>query len=342
MDIKKWQERLDWFFFKQRLYMPIVPYVLKLGYKAGSLSFFTAANPGLKNGGFVNASKYDVLRQIMPAYLPKTLFVNPQQPKQMVTEALKTQEWHKFPLILKPDIGERGHGVKKINISEELAHHLDRIKSGHLLQEFVDLPLEFCILYYRMPDSGQGEISSIGFKDFLKVTGDGRSTLYELIIQDDYILQNINLELYLKRHSSYLNTIPLSGQELRITDVASRGTGVLFKNFNHLYSKELVHTFDRISRNVDGFYYGRFDVKATSFESLVKGEGIKILELNGVNGQPIHCYDPLFTQEQFVQELKRHWQIIFDISIENIKTHKLKPRLGNLLKEISIHISRHQ
>ena len=340
--MKTWQEKFNWFFYKQRLYLPIIPYVIKLGYNARNLSFFTAVNPGLKNGGFVNASKYEVLKQIPTGFLPNTLYVSPSQREEEIIATLDTNGWYKYPLIAKPDIGERGYGVHKINNLSELIHYRKLTKSNYLLQEFVDMPLEVCILYYRMPGDSGGNISSIGFKDFLKVTGNGKDTLYELIINNTYIRQNINLKLYLKKHAYRLHEVPAAGHEVRITDVASRGTGVLFKNYNHLYSEKLVSVFDRISKPVNGFYYGRYDIKVNSFEDLQNGKNIKILELNGVNGQPIHCYDPEFSKAQFIREMKKHWNIIYKISIANIEKYNLSPSVVTLLKDIIHHINKYQ
>ncbi|WP_340064776.1 hypothetical protein [Ascidiimonas aurantiaca] len=342
MTINEWQERFNWFFYKQRLYLPIIPHIVKLGYNARNLSFFTAVNPGLKNGGFVNASKYEVLKQIPDKFLPKTLYIDPSRQKEEIITALETNGWYKYPLIAKPDVGERGYGVCKINNVSELIQYRKHAKSFYLLQEFVDMPLEVCILYYRMPGASRGNISSIGFKEFLKVTGNGKNTLYELIVNNTYIKQNINLKQYLKKHASRLHEVPEAGHEVRITDVASRGTGVLFKNYNHLYSEKLVSVFDRISKPVNGFYYGRYDIKVNSFEELQRGENIKILELNGVNGQPIHCYDPEFSKAQFIKEMKKHWDIIYNISTANIEKYHLKPSSLTLLKDIIQHINKYQ
>ena len=87
----------------------------------------------------------------------------------------------KFPLIAKPDVGERGFKVEKIDSFEELAAYLASCPTDFLLQDFIDLPMELGILYYRFPGEKTGKISSVTIKEFLTVQGDGTSTVGQLI-----------------------------------------------------------------------------------------------------------------------------------------------------------------
>ena len=81
---------------------------------------------------------------------------------------------------------------------------------------------------------------------------------------------------------------------------------------NHQLSK----SFDGISKKIDGFYFGRFDLRVASLENLNEGK-VKILELNGCGAEPAHIYQPGFSFWMALKVLYRHWQDIFRISMEN-------------------------
>jgi len=71
-------------------------------------------------------------------------------------------------MIAKPDIGERGTAVEKINSEEELKAIWNTIKMivDPRVYKFRN---RTWIFYYRFPDQESGTISSVVRKDFLKV-----------------------------------------------------------------------------------------------------------------------------------------------------------------------------
>ena len=87
-----------------------------------------------------------------------------------------------FPVILKPNKGERGKGVDKINNASEFEDKLKSCDEDYLLQEFIQ-GSEFGIFYYRYPDKKNGEIFSITRKVKLILEGDGIHSLEELILK---------------------------------------------------------------------------------------------------------------------------------------------------------------
>ncbi len=86
-----------------------------------------------------------------------------------------------FPLIFKPDLGERGWLVKRIDNLKNIQDYLSEIKIDFIIQELVDLPLEFGVYYVRFPGEENGKVNSITAKEFLCVQGDGKKTLKQLI-----------------------------------------------------------------------------------------------------------------------------------------------------------------
>ncbi|MGZ4730584.1 MAG: hypothetical protein ACXVZH_00440 [Terriglobales bacterium] len=47
----------------------------------------------------------------------------------------------------------------------------------------------------------------------------------------------------------------------------------------------LEEVIDRIARNFDGFFFGRFDIPVPSREDFMAGRNLKIVELNGVTSE---------------------------------------------------------
>ena len=89
-------------------YLPVVPYILYLGLKHRSLTLFTAANPGIPAGGLAGESKSEILNQLAPSGAVA---------KYRVVQGPVATE---FPVVLKPDVGERGSGVVIAHSPEEL------------------------------------------------------------------------------------------------------------------------------------------------------------------------------------------------------------------------------
>jgi len=123
------------------IYFPVSFYWIWLIIKARSLFFFTASNPSIEFGGMLGESKFDIFKIINPSLQPKTIFSPPDRPYEHILATLRSTEMD-FPLIAKPDVGERGWMVEKINNELELKKYLENTKVNLLLQEYIDLPVE--------------------------------------------------------------------------------------------------------------------------------------------------------------------------------------------------------
>jgi hypothetical protein len=159
-------------------------------------------------------------------------------------------------------------------------------------------------------------VVSIVGKEMLHVIGDGKKTLAELIEENDRAkLQWLILK---EVYAHQLNTILAEEQRMELVSIGNHCLGTKFLNFNHLISPALSASFDAISREIDGFYFGRFDLRVASLEALEKGN-VKIVELNGCGAEPAHIYDPAFSFIEAVKVLFEHWNTIYRISLENYK-----------------------
>ena len=92
---------------------PVFVYWLWLSLKARSLFFFSASNPGILSGGMMGESKAEVLRKVPKDIVPKTVLVSLPVDRDTVLRTISENQFS-FPVIFKPDIGERGWLVRRI------------------------------------------------------------------------------------------------------------------------------------------------------------------------------------------------------------------------------------
>lgn len=258
-------------------------------------------------------SKMKILDLVPNKYKAKTLFFPPSVATNSLLEEMRL-EGLSFPVICKPDIGERGTLVEKINNITELTRYLGIINQNFLLQEYLDLPIELGVFYYRIPDKPEGVVSSIVIKEMLAVTGDGKSTLKELIINNDR--SKLQWEQLKVKFNQDLSLILKDGEQKQLVGIGNHCKGTKFLDGNYLINDELHQTFNKISQEIDGFYFGRYDIRVASIEDLYKGN-IKIMELNGAGSEPAHIYNPGYSILKAYKSIFHHWKVLFKISRVN-------------------------
>lgn len=294
-------------------YLPLFPRLLYLSIRNGHPCFFTAANPGIYTGGIGLESKFVTTQKIPIAYRPKSILVGtPRMELVQLREALE-KAGIVYPLIAKPDLGFRGFLVKKIANEAELLAYLKQYTIPVILQEYLYGRKEFGVLYHRFPGRKNGRISSLTFKELLSATGDGKQSLRSLINANPRAL--LQLEVLEQNYAHDMETIPAAGEEFNLGIIGNHCRGARFVNGNEYIDEQMTALFDAIASEMEGFYYGRFDIKCDSIEALKRGEGVKVIEVNGVCSEPVHIYDPSkITYFQAVRELGRHWHILSNIA----------------------------
>lgn len=308
---------VNWEFWPwQIIYFPVMLFWLWLSIKARSLFFFAAVNPGIESGGLLVESKSAILDLLADDLKPKTRLMEYPISFEEVIEKLKAGSI-RFPVIVKPDHGERGRRVEKIEDREELRTYIKTVREDFIIQEYIDLPLETGIFYYRYPGQEQGTISSLVIKELLHVTGDGSSTVETLMEKDPRA--RLQIKRVRKRHPGLMNRVPDKGEKIELVPIGNHRRGATFLNGNHLIDEALTEVVDEFARKIEGFFYGRFDIRCAGMEELKKGKTIKILELNGAKSEPAHIYDPGFSLAEAYKVLFTHWRIIYRIARENHK-----------------------
>lgn len=294
---------------------PVILYFLWLSLRARSFLFFSASNPGIVMGGMLGESKYHVLKKVPAQYTPITLFVPVPCRKQEVLTILKKNNLQ-LPVIFKPDLGERGFMVQRIFSETDIDNYLEKMKHDFIIQELVDLPLEFGVFYLRFPHQSRGSVTSVVMKEMLSVTGDGVSTLQQLILKKERAsLQWKKLkEMFSHRWDE---RIP-KDEKVELVSIGNHCLGTKFLDGNHLINEKLTDTFDALGKSIEGFYFGRFDLRCATLDDLYKGN-VKILELNGCGAEPAHIYHPGSSPFKAVKVLIQHWKNIFLIARENVR-----------------------
>jgi hypothetical protein len=264
-------------------------------------------------GGMFGESKFEILRKIPPHLSAHSSLIRIPTSTSQVVQRI-TDMGLTYPVIFKPDLGERGWMVERIFNEEDIENYIQRIKIDFLIQECIDKPLEFGVYYRRFPSEGDGKVVSIVAKEMLTVTGDGKTSLKDLILSKDRA--RLQWEKLQRKFSERLHTIPQKEETIELVSVGNHCLGTKFLDGGHLISPKLSRSFDHISKQVEGFYYGRFDLRVDSLEDLNEGR-VKILELNGCGAEPAHIYHPGYSLSEAVRVLYRHWEDIYRISMEN-------------------------
>ena len=98
-------------------------------------------------------------------------------------------------------------------------------------------------------------------------------------------------------------------------------------------SKELEAAIDRLSRDIRGFYFGRYDLRAENFAELGAGN-FKIIELNGVTSESTNIYDPRYTLIDAYRILFAQWRIAFRIGRANTSAGVQRTSVSDLISLI--------
>ncbi len=298
------------------VYFPVSIYYIYLAAKARSFFFFSASNPTIETGGMFFESKMKIFELIPKELYPATIYIEEKHTLEQILNIM-SENAIAFPVIAKPDRGERGWCVQKIENDNELVIYKAKNKIPFLIQAFVSYDLEFSVFYCKNPSEKIGRVTSVTFKKLLSIVGDGMSTVDELIKKDNRAF----LQYHTLKNSKSIDfkMILPKGVKQILVPYGNHVRGAEFLDYNHIIEPQLTNTFDNISKRINGFYYGRFDLRCTSIEDLIAGKNIQILELNGAGAEPAHIYDPKFSFIKAQQVLANHYKLMYDIAIHNKK-----------------------
>jgi hypothetical protein len=237
-----------------------------------------------------------------------------------------------YPIVVKPDTGERGSGVRWVGDDDALRDYLARELRTVVLQVPHEGPFEAGVFYVRHPDEAHGRIFSITDKRFPVLVGDGRSTIArQILAHRRYRLQ---ADVFLARHAAVRDRVLAAGERFQLARAGNHAQGTEFRDGRALWTPALERRIDEISRQVDGFYFGRFDVRYRDRAAFMAGEDLAIVELNGVTSEATHIYDPESSILAAWRTLMQQWSMAFAIGAVNRRrgcapstVRRLAPRL---------------
>jgi hypothetical protein len=307
---KAWEFWPAWLF-----YAPVGAAVAALAARYG-LRALTAANPGLPDGGLVGESKAEILSLLPAAWTIPFELVRAGTAAADVEARICAREWS-YPLVAKPDVGQRGSGVRRVHNSDELHRYLARYRGDVLLQPWHAGPYEAGIFYVRRPGEARGRIFSLTDKRFPFVLGDGASTVAQLIATHPRYRRQAGV--FLRRLGSAAARVLADGERLALGVVGNHAQGTMFVDGAALITAALEARIDAIARAVPGFFVGRFDVRYTDVEQFKAGTDLAIVELNGVSAESTNIYDPSRTLLAAYRTLFVQWRTVFEIGLMNLR-----------------------
>ena len=293
-------------------YAPVVAQWIWLGLRHGDLSLPTAANPTIETGGLCGESKLAILDLAEPAaqawIAPYVSFVaGTDDPAHAAGRG-----GFGWPVVLKPDIGCNGAGVRLVHDAATLERVLAQFPRDVVLvlQEFIAYEGEAGVFYIRYPGEA-GRVTSLTLKVQPAVTGDGRSTLEALVRADPRA--GLVPQLYLPRLAARLAEVPAAGESVPLVFTGNHCKGAIFRDGAASITPALTRQIDAIARAIPGFHFGRIDVRYASEAALRLGQGFTIIEVNGAGSEATHIWDARCTLRQAYAAQFFHYRAAWEI-----------------------------
>ena len=309
------------------LVIPVWPLWIWYALKLRCSTWFTAVNPGMEDSGFLGESKWKILSSIPEAYKPLSIFITVSE-QINIEDAFKKSQLT-FPVICKPDIGGRGRKVECIHDMNALIKYHEFMTEDYMVQNLIPYEMELGIFYVRLPNETKGKITSIAAKEFLKVKGDGKSSI-KILMQQSH---RASLQIERLRQQIDLNKILPLHEEVILEPIGNHCRGTAFIDYGHLINDKLNEVFDNLSKQIEGFNYGRFDLKVRSIEDLYLGKTIQIMELNGLTADAAHIFDPSSRlRDAYATQIKQ-CKLSYNIAKQHLKNNVRPTPLFEIIKK---------
>jgi len=308
------------------LYGLLAPRFLRLAVRHRSLTCWTCVNPGVHpGGGVVGESKQAVLHGFDdPRVLAQHDIDGPDRPARALQLLDSEPDLNGFPVIVKPDAGQRGAGVTLVHDRDQLTDTVARTPGRVIIQRYHPGPVELGVFWVRDPatvgrerdDTTQGRVFAVTRKVFPVVEGNGRSTLRTLILAHPrYAIQ---ARVYLEQLGERANDTPANGERVQLTTTGNHARGCRFEDGADLITPEFESAIDTLARTWKGpagepFDFGRFDIRSTSEDAVRDATDLAVIELNGVTSEATNLYDPSWSAARALRLLAEQWSIAFDL-----------------------------
>ena len=336
----KWQRLVRWEFWPVwTVYPPVIFWTVVQAIRLRGATLWVNCNPGMEasgiameeKGGILDSFKGEAGRVRIARYLR---IVRGDTEALTKLKSFMVEFDLSYPIVLKPDFGQRGQGVEIVKNEDQARRWLAECQDGVVVQELIE-GLEFGVHWQKFPESDKGEIASVCGKHPQFVKGDGSRTLEELILDDDRaVLMN---RYYFSKYRDQLREVIVEGEKFTLAPIGTHARGAVFTDERELITEELREAFDELGDRFEGFNFGRCDVKVPSIEEFKAGKNIVVLELNGVMGEPAHIYQPGYPWWKGARDLCRHFQRAAEIGAAWRESGTKPPELGDVVDLIRQH-----
>lgn len=320
-------------------YIPVFFYWLWLALRYKSFGLPMLANPDIELGGMVGESKSAILnlagarafQKILP-FVTAVRGTGDVMPEVEPVLLKGARVGITFPLVVKPDLGCRGSGVRVVESKSELVGYLNRFPRGrtYILQKLAPFSAEAGVFYERYPNQARGKITSLTLKYVPWVTGDGYACLGELIDRDERA--GLLGKIYKQRNKYRLTWVPNVDEKVALAFAGSHCRGAIFRNGMEYITDDMENALDSVLTDVQGFYYGRLDIKFSSLEQFQRGKEFAIIEINGASSEATHIWDSRTKFWEVYRVLFRQYRVLFEMGNELRNSGYAVPSATTLIK----------
>lgn len=340
----RWIRLTRWEFWPAwPIYLPVVLYGTYLALRYRSVFVWGACNPGMRPvSGLALESKLSILNALNPDTGHVAAFSGIGESNEVETrlaelEAFQAKLEAPWPIVLKPDIGQRGEGVAIIHSVASARQYLSENEGLVIAQRYIP-GWEFGVFYMRHPDATKGKLFSITEKVLPELKGDGVRRLEDLILEDTRAVAMA--EHYCRVNASQLERVPAEGESVQLVELGTHCRGAVFLDGNRYKSDALLDSLETVLETYPDFYFGRFDLRVPSAVALMRGEGYQILELNGVSSESTDIYDPKNSLFHAWSVLCHQWRQAFEIGAANRARGAAVPKFKEVWSVIQGHRER--
>lgn len=267
---------------------------LSLVYRSTTVA--SCANPAITSGGLVGEGKLEYFEAMGPLAKAATatscgVTANPTLTAGDVQAAM-SRAGLGFPVMVKPNLGLCGYGVRREADLAGLLRYLRAFPAGEVvvLQQYLPQDGEAGVFYARDPGVETGRIIGLALRYYPSVTGDGKRSLAQLVAQD---ARARRLHQTVRHQAAYNpQSVPAAGEVVRLATIGSTRVGGLYRNGAAFITPALTDAIDAIAQDMADFHFGRFDIRFDSLQQLGAGQGFCIMEVNGAGSEAIEAWDP--------------------------------------------------
>ena len=298
----------------------IIPLVLQwigLAVRYRSATLPSAANPCLTSGGMVGEGKLEYFKGMGPTarrFTARHYAITPGASRSPASLArLMADAGLAFPVVVKPDLGLCGYGVRRVDDMAALEDYLSRFPEHEtvVVQDYLPHEHEAGIFYARDPADVDGRIIGLALRYFPRVTGDGCHSVAQLIAADPRCRRAATSTGH--ECAVALERVPAAGEVVRLATIGSTRVGGLYRDGGIHVTPALSAAIDAVARDMPSFHCGRFDVRFSSLDELEQGRGFVIMEINGAGSEAIQAWDPALGLSQAFQMIFAKQRVLFAI-----------------------------